>query len=163
MKIIDKIINRWKEDWWKKEAENISREYQSKRNELQSRLDEEILEVHKSWKSRYEILSQEILSEEKKISLKQEEVAYRLKTLEDRNLELIKTDNEVKMQIKLLEAKASPNAVWLEAFTQGFSKAWDSMNPIMMENVYKTKKAIEERAIMDILNRNSNGNNKKIN
>jgi len=128
-----------------------------------STLSKELNLIQSNWNDNKNDLLEKIASEKLKIQFSEEEVAYRLKQLEDRKIELIKTDNEVKMQIKLLEAKSSPNTVWLEAFTQGFSKAWDSINPIMMDNVLKSKKFIEENAIMETIKRNSNGNHKTTN
>ena len=106
-------------------------------------------------------LSKKIKLMETELSIKEEEIGILLDRAASKEQEFRKVNEDLNLKIKTLESKASPNTVWLEAFTQGFSKAWDSMNPIMMENVVNAKKAIEEKAIMETIARNSNGHNKK--
>ena len=144
-----KLFESWKQEWWFKQALKLHEEYASKQSELESRFDNEIKDVY--------IRKQKILS---KLKIEEDELAHRLEIISDRKIELAKADNELRTQIKLLEAKASPTSVWCEAFTQGMSKSWDLMLPIISDNVEKVKRAIYDKATADTLER-LHGNNKK--
>ena len=78
---------------------------------------------------------------------------FRLKSLEYRNIELARADNDLKIQIRLLEAKASPTSVWTEAFSLGVSKTWDLLLPVMTGNIEALKKKIYEDATFDSITR----------
>ena len=52
-------------------------------------------------------------------------------------------NNELKQQIKLIEAKASPDSVWIEAFTLGASKNWDTIKSV--------QSVLNEKAIAGLL------------
>ena len=69
----------------------------------------------------------------------------------DRKVELEKANTELKAQIRLIEAKASPDNVWCSAFSAGFTKAWDMMEPLMTEGVQKMKDSIRSHAIDETL------------
>lgn len=159
--MFNKLKSQWKNDWWIKECGNVATEYQSRRNDLEKRLQEELARFEEAFDIEKEISCVRIESERKKIKLLEEEVEYRFKTLEERRLELIKVDNELKTQIKLLEAKASPSAVWSEAFSQGMSKCWDLALPFMQENIEKFKTKVKEDAAVEAIQRLKNAPNKK--
>ena len=123
-------------------------------------------ECQEKLKKSQEILDEKLKEQETKnaselsrLKVMEEEIQFRESILADRKLELIKADNELKDQIRLLEAKASPSAVWCEAFSQGMSKAWDFLLPGMQENMEKLKKKIHDDAIADTLER-LNGHHK---
>ena len=43
--------------------------------------------------------------------------------------------------------------VWLDGFSEGFSKAWDMMAPLQTEGVLRMRRQIEEQAIQSILDK----------
>jgi len=67
--------------------------------------------------------------------------------VEDRKKELIRVNEDLKTQIRLIEAKASPDHVWESSFSQGFSKAWDMMIPLMKKGIEKTHEKIRQEEI----------------
>ena len=73
--------------------------------------------------------------------------------LQDRRVAVEKANEELRTQLRLLEAKASPDSVWVEAFSRGFEKAWDAMWPIMSSGVAGMKALIEQQAIDATLER----------
>lgn len=74
--------------------------------------------------------------------------------LQDRKVAVEKANDELKTQLRLLEAKASPDSVWVEAFSLGFSKAWDMMLPLMQSGqdrvIEKVKTDAIDRTLRDI-------------
>lgn len=159
--MFNKLKSKWKNDWWAKECGNIAKEYQVRRNDLESKLQGELDRIKETFEIEKEILSVRIDSERNKVKIAEDEVLYRFGSLEERKLELIRADNELKSQIKLLEAKASPSAVWSEAFSQGMSKSWDLILPVMLENIEKLKSKIKEDATMEAIQRLKNAPIKK--
>ena len=77
-------------------------------------------------------------------------------------MELARVNNELKTQIRLIEAKASPDNVWLEAFSQGFDKAWTVMLPFMLSGIDKAKEEIRNQEIDNSIPRLSIMVNKRI-
>lgn len=65
----------------------------------------------------------------------------------DRREDLARTSTELREQLRLLEAKASPSHVWAEAFSLGFSKAWDMMLPLMKAGIGKSEQALFDEAV----------------
>lgn len=143
----------------KREVEALSIDLVNEHNKL----NQEYSALTEEFESKKSTLSKKIELMEFELEVRNEEVKTLLDRAVSKEQELRIVNEDLNLKIKTLEAKASPNSVWLEAFTQGFSKAWDSMNPLMMESVHKSKKAIEENAIMETIKRNSNGHYKTIN
>lgn len=54
-------------------------------------------------------------------------------------LSRIQTNLDIKVQIH--------NEIWTTAFSNGFSKAWDMMVPLMTEGIEKAKQKVREEAI----------------
>lgn len=148
-----KLKERWKQEWWLKHAAEVAREFQSRQDDLEKRLNDEIKVNLTRLELERDTLYAKIKVEIEKGKILEEEVAYREKTLKDRKMELIQLDNDVKEQIKILEAKSSPSAVWAQAFTAGASKAWDLITPVMTENLSKLKIRMEEEAVQTAIAR----------
>lgn len=160
MKWWTNLKERWKQEWWLKHASEVAKEYESRQADLIQKLDSEFkLNIEKSELER-DVLYTKIKSELQKGKLLEEEVEFRLKTLNDRKLELIQADNDLKQQIKVIESKASPSSVWAEAFTAGANKTWEIIVPVMTDNITKLKKKMEEDAIQEAIAR-LNASNKK--
>ncbi len=73
--------------------------------------------------------------------------------LEDKKKDLYRANEELATQIRLIEAKASPDAVWTTAFSHGVSKSWDMMLPIMMRGIEKVKETIRNQEIYESIPR----------
>ena len=158
--MIKKLIAKWKEEWLIKHEAEILAEYASQeahlRETLKSDMNQKItlMEIERDTlyaKTRLEIQKGEVL---------EEEIKYRLKNLEQHRLDLIEEDNNLKQQIKVIEAKSHPSGVWTEAFTLGMNKCWELMLPIMSDNVEKVKLKLKEDAAKEAIGR-FNAANKK--
>lgn len=151
--MIKKIIERWKQEWWLKHAAEIAREYQTRQADLEKRLDEELRLNLTRLELERDVIYAKVKAEIEKGKLLEEEVAYRQKTLDDRKLDLVIADNDLKQQIRLIEAKASPSSVWVEAFTSGANKAWELLLPVMTDNIAKLKLKMQEDAVQEAIAR----------
>lgn len=89
---------------------------------------------------------------QKEIEEKKNDIESALDRLNDKKASLERANEELKTQIRLIEAKASPDNVWVESFSCGFSKAWDVMNPFIVQSVEQMKKYIERKSIDETLN-----------
>lgn len=151
--MIKKMVEKWKQEWWIKHAAELATEYQSRQFDLVKKLEEEMKSNVEQIELQRDILYAKTKSEIQKGEILETEIVYRLKNLEDRKLELIKADNELKEQIKLIEAKAHPSAVWTEAFSLGVSKSWEMMLPIMTQNLDKVISKIKEDSVKEAIGR----------
>jgi len=61
--------------------------------------------------------------------------------------ELEKSNLDLREQIVKIEAKARPDSVWITAFTEGHSKAWDFLSKIFADDVVKAKVMIHDMAV----------------
>lgn len=139
--IFNKLFENWKNDWWIKECANIAKEYESRRKDLEERLDEELLRTKEFLSIEIEVMRVGLEAKKSMLKIQEEDIDYRLKKLEERKLEL--------------------PSVWAEAFGQGMSKSWDLMLPFMLENIEKLKSKIKEDAAMEAIQRLKNAPNKK--
>ena len=67
--------------------------------------------------------------------------------LKDRQVALEKANEELRTQLRLIEAKASPDSVWVEAFSLGYGKAWDTMADIWQSGLAKAVEDARTNAI----------------
>ena len=118
--------------WWNEKKVAIQEEYDVKEKELV----EKIVGYENQIKERVEIL------ERKKRDLEDDE-----RRVQDRKEELERVNSELKNQIRIIEAKCSPSNIWETSFSQGFSKAWDMMIPIMKEGLDKAREKIRDEEI----------------
>lgn len=158
--MIKKIISRWKEEWWQLRSSKLITEHLHKESRLIESFKDRLTLLeseHKRKLDAYEIerdiLYSKIKGEIQKGKLLEEDVEHRNQNLKERKLELIQADNELKSQIKLLEAKAHPASVWTEAFTLGISKCWDMLLPSMQDNLDKLKQKMKDDAIQEAIAR----------
>lgn len=88
-------------------------------------------------------------------SLKQREIELEAceRRMLDRRLELEKSNKELLDQIRIIEAKASPSAVWESAFTAGFEKAFDTVWSLQTSAVEKVIESVKNKAINATLQR----------
>lgn len=88
----------------------------------------------------------------KKLELSQFDVDELTKRVDDKKIELMKGNKDLADQIRVLEAKSSPDQIWSGAFNSGFSKAWDMMIPVIYDGFNKVKQEISDNAKMETLN-----------
>ena len=125
------------EKTWIKEQENkLLSKYSSVIDELEKKFDE-------SLKKKEDELRLQTST--------QYEVEQLNKRLEEKKIDLEKKNEELRQQIRVIEAKASPDKVWESSFSLGFSKAWDMMVPIMMNGMEKVKTQIKNSAHEDAM------------
>jgi len=135
--------------WWDSRCPEIRKEFHDKEQEL-------IFESEKyleNMRVRLDLKKKELDDELEIIERRKLDNEDIEKRIEDRKQELLRVNEELKTQIRLIEAKASPDQIWTNAFSQGVSKAWDMMVPIMAENVKKAKETIRNQEIDNSLPR----------
>jgi hypothetical protein len=145
-----KIIDRWKKEWLEKKSCELEEEFSSNLKETNRILNEEkdkVLEsIKKNWISEESALM-------RSIEIKKSEIEDLEKRVNLRTQELQRENENLKEQIRLIEAKSSPSSIWESAVQTGWLMAWDSMKPIMNDAVERQKKIIEQNAIEDTLKR----------
>lgn len=129
-----------KERWLAEEQQKLRRQYAP-----------QLEAISATFQSRQSDLEAEIAKREDELKKKQIDLEWTLSRVDDREAELTKRNDELRSQIRLIEAKASPDGVWVEAFTAGFTKAWDMMQPLMTDGVVKMKQTIRDEAIDETL------------
>jgi hypothetical protein len=130
-----------KEAWLAEELEKLELEFETDMASLNLECDEMVMERQ-----------DEIERMKKKLDLAKYEVSEMQRIVDDKKETLEKKNHELAQQMRLLEAKASPDQVWLSAFQLGFSKAWGMMKPVMYEGFDKVKQEISDSAKMETLN-----------
>ena|SRR3990167_3726490 len=150
MKFIDNWIDRWKEEWLNRNEYKLSQQFESDLSELK--------DIFESTKSD---LSKKI----NEIESKKFELDILSKTLDNQKQDILLKESELRKQISALNQRYTPETAFLEGFSQGVSKTWDSIYPIIYDQVIKSKKLIYDLAVEETLNNNpqwkSNGHNKK--
>ncbi len=141
-----KFIDRWKRQWWLIRASELAVEFEANKLDLIHRFQQEIKEIEASWKLTKEMALQ-------RIALEQEEIKFKIESIEGRKRELAHLDTDVKNQIKMMEAKSNPSFVWETAFTAGATKTWDLIMPLMTQNIEKLIKKIQEDATVEAIKR----------
>ena len=156
-----KLISSWKAEWFNRKESELVFEYSR-------RLESMIKQVRSEGEERLDAIRDQTLLEieTKESALKiiksqNEDLSFQQKRLDDRKLELIQAQDELKIQIRLIEAKASPSSIFIEAFSQGINKAWDLLLPVMSENIDKLKIKMKEDAAIEAIQRLKYASNKK--
>ena len=119
----------WKARWWQERERRLLEAHSAQEGALQAQIE----------------ASQHRLAAQKDdlLALEQRQA--------ERKEELAKANEELRTQLRLLEAKASPTNVWSEAFSLGVSKAWDMMLPLMRESAGKSYEVIFADAVEQTL------------
>lgn len=140
------MFNKLKEKWIKDREDSLKEEYKDRIESLYLSLNE-----------REKSANDRIIELEKSLEMRKAQLELDNEIIQRRRIELANESDILREQLKILEAKSHPSSVWTEAFSMGFSKAWDMMIPIMTEGVHKLKKQIEDQAIDEtILRMNDN-------
>ena len=111
-------------------------------------LDEECKQILAQKEKEKDVLERSL----KKVELERFEADELYKRMMDKKVEYAKKNKELAEQIRMIEAKASPDNVWLSAFQTGFTRAWDMMKPVMYTGFDKVKQEISDNAKMETLN-----------
>ena len=140
---------RWLEEakaaWWKRQETAWKEAMAPQLQLLQAQLTqtEEALSTRLARVTEQEQAAKQLQQETERLKESLERQQRDLEDLlhrqEDRKAELASVNAELKVQIRLIEAKARPDAVWLTAFQAGYEKAWDTMLPLMTEGVQKAQ------------------------
>ena len=68
----------------------------------------------------------------------------------DKHLKHLQAENEaMRDQIRLMKTRHFPDIVWVEAFSLGFSKAWDMMMPLMEQGMKEAQVKVRDTAIQE--------------
>ena len=130
--------------WFKNKLEKL---FIPKKAEIELEFRQKEEELRKGFEDSFTKVKNDIDEKLSKLRKQQADLEDDEQRVLDRKKELAKTNEELKVQIRLIEAKASPDSVWAEAFGHGFSKAWDMMLPIMMDGIQKVKDEIRNQEI----------------
>ena len=136
------FFSQFKNKWLQRMEAQLKREHAQRIAELldqqtsaRQQLNEELTQQLHTLQDE---LKKRIVAAEHKLVIEAETLALREQQLKDRQLEAQRKAEELTHQIRLLEAKASPDQVWTNAFSLGFSKAWDMMYPLMQQGFGKS-------------------------
>lgn len=116
-------------------------------------LSTELFEMNATWKAKRDSLKEKISTEEAALNAHQEELNFLRGRINTKQADLNKLNAELNLQIKTLEAKTSPNTVWATAFSDGATKTWDFLIPVMTQNMEKMLKKVREDSTMEAINR----------
>lgn len=122
------MFKKWKEEWLKSQEETLKKEFEARLSSIKEQYEMQI----RRWESIYK--------------QKQDDLAYESKRVEDSKLALAKCNEDLRLQIKLIEAKASPDQVWVSSFTSGFNTAYSSMSAFLQKDVEVKRDIIRETA-----------------
>lgn len=157
--MFDKLKEQWKKKWLSENQEKLIQEFDSELKTVQ----EEMLALKSSLTQSSEELKSKKKSLEEEMQSQFHQIEIKRVDNEALSLKLDSINESIRQQILLAETKANPANVWTDAFSLGFSKAWDMMMPMMTQGLSNSKKMIEDAAIQSTLTRISHGNNKKNN
>lgn len=119
---------------------------------IEAKAEAELSELRK----KYEGKKYELEKANRHLEDELQEVANKRKKLDEELLatkvEFEKANNDLKTQIKLLEAKASPTGVWTEAFSLGFGKAFDLMKDVIKKATKGREDYFKDTAYTEALN-----------
>ena len=130
------IWHRWKQSWLNSQESKWKEEYATKEAEWKK----EIASLNESGDREASEIKETLDRTERDL----DDLARRL---QDKKEALEKANQELRDQLRLIEAKASPDSVWTQAFSQGFSKAWDMMLPIMSSGFDKVVERTRNESI----------------
>ena len=151
------IFNKWKEEWIKKHKSKIEFEYYKELKRIKDSYVNDIKEAQESLNIRKEKREKEIDDIEKSLEYKKKDLEDLLLRQKDKETELKKVNDNLRDQIRLIEAKASPSSVWESAFSSGFSSGFNMAIRSVTQIDDSVKKAIKRKSIDEAIRR-MNGN-----
>ena len=115
-------------------------------DKIESDFNKKVFEIKDGEK---ELSNRKTMLEYEKMRMNAEEdnLKHLEKLVEQKRIDLERVREELKLQIRITEAKSSPEQVWTTAFESGFSKAWAMMVPVITDGLEKQKEMIRNKAI----------------
>lgn len=136
----------------------LSTEHDRKIREMESEFDRKCADIQKAHALRInkiisdnDLIEEDLSKKKKALELDQFDVSELEKRVSDKKRDLETKNKELADQLRLIEAKASPDNVWIMAFQSGFSKAWGMMKPMMYEGFEKVKEEITTNAKLETI------------
>ena len=163
--MIKGLLKIWKEEWWEKQSDSLAQEYAQRERELKEEFKEHLEADSTSFNLKLEEMRKESLELETRIlrlQVKKAELGEMERRTDDKKLELSKLNEELLVQIRLIEAKASPSNVWQDAYGKGFQAGMEWREKVGPSLDEKQIRIIKETAINGTLER-MNGHHKKNN
>ena len=130
--------------WFRNKLEKL---FIPKKAEIEQEFKQKEEQLRKDFQDSFTKVKNEVDEKLNTLAKHKADLEYDEQRVLDRKKELAKTNEELKVQIRLIEAKASPDSVWAQAFSHGFDKAWDMMLPVMMDGIHKVKEEIRNQEI----------------
>ena len=143
------MFKKWKEEWWEKRQNDLCSQYSSIESSLKAELEELLEKDRTAFKNSLNEIEKATIE----LEYKKKEIEELSKRLDERKLELLQANDELKQQLRIIEAKSSPSSVFTEAFSLGVSKTWDLLLPVMVGNIEALKKKIYEDATFEAISR----------
>jgi hypothetical protein len=125
------MLKKLKDKVWQRLEEGLKKEFEVQVASLRKQYDEKLKEAENERKERFF---------EATLAKKQLDVAITEQIELKQQVE--KANEDLRTQIKLIEAKARPDNVWVEAFTAGFNKAWDMMTKVIGNGFERSKELL---------------------
>lgn len=119
--------------WWESRQFQIKEQFRIKEEEMTKELERNYLKLKGDLSKGHDELKQKL----RDIERETEQANYLKEKLSKEKEDLERANKDLRDQIKLIEAKARPDQVWASAFSEGFSKAWDMMQPLMTKGLDK--------------------------
>lgn len=140
-----------KQEWIASQRKELESVFKLVEQTILDKQKSELEEIRTSHLKACEELSSVIESKLSFLKRDEQDLDDFLQRIADRKVELEKVSQELKEQLRLIEAKASPSSMWAEVFTAGFNKAWDMMLPVMTGGIENMKQIIHDRAVDETL------------
>ena len=135
------------------ELASIKEEHESKKSIILSEQNSELQRISSEHDSEVSIIKRRIAQKNSILAIEEKEVEHLTKIIASKKAELESLNVDLRTQLKVIEAKAHPSNVWVEAFSQGVSKCWDVLLPAMSENLDRVKSKMKDDAIREAIGR----------
>lgn len=135
--------------WWARQEARLRLEYAEKERSLHADLEAKLAATRGQLEADHAVLEDQV----RKVKAARADLEDQERRLSDRQEELLRVTEEVRTQLRLIEAKAHPDSVWVAAFTAGVTKSWDTILPLLQDRLRKTQETLEQHAIDATLDR----------
>ena len=129
----------WKSKWLARQEATLQQEFQLRLQALQQ-AQEQQLQAVATQTAEVEVVLQKV--ERLKKAVADSEVL-----LQDRQIAVQHASEELRQQLRLLEAKASPTEVWSQAMAPGYRVALETLTPLMREGMSTMLDKVRQDAI----------------
>lgn len=129
-----------------------ARQAQTRRTEAEAQAADVIArKVLAERQAAIDLAAHRLALQETTTATKQREVALLEQQLATRQAELLAANEEARVHLRELEAKARPDAIWTSAVQLAFSKAWDLLLPLVKQGVSKGDDIVYTEAVNETL------------